>query len=97
MLGQPSRRNTLRAIAVIALVSAAFFAALPWLGCSSWGRLNGTLAGYLDMMSLCTFGFGIPNPQAYGLPGFTGPYWGNALVGLAYLVGAVYVAFTKKF
>jgi hypothetical protein len=93
------RHNTLRVVAVIGLVSAGFFASLPWLGCAFWGRINGTLTGYADMARLCTFGFpGIPGPQyVYGLPGFTGPYWGNLIVGAAYLVAAVYVAVARRF
>ena len=88
-----SRRHTFRVIAVVGLLSAAFFAALPWLGCSSWGHVNGTLAGYAVMARICTVGLpGVPSQDAYGLPGFTGPYWGNLIVGVAYLVAAVYVA-----
>jgi hypothetical protein len=51
------------------------------------------------MARICTVGFpGVPAPQdAYGLPGFTGPYWGNLIVGVAYLVAAVYVAANKRF
>ena len=71
-----SRGNALRVIAVIGPLSAAFFAALPWLG-GSPSELR-------------------PETQS-GLPGFSGPYWGNLIVGIAYGVAAVYVAVSKRF
>ena len=30
------------------------------------------------------------------IPGFTGPYFGNVILGLVYLVAAVYVTFSKR-
>ena len=89
-----SRRNTLRVIAVTGLLSAAVFITLPWLGCVSYARISPSMFG------VCTFGFSypgaVPGPQAYGLPGFTGPYWGNLAVGIAYVFAAVYVAVSKR-
>jgi hypothetical protein len=38
--------------------------------------------------------FGSPNEA--NIPGFTGPYWGNLILGIVYLIAAVYVAFTKR-
>jgi len=32
----------------------------------------------------------------FDVPGFTGPYWGNLVLGMVYLVAAVYAAFTKR-
>lgn len=96
-----SRRRLLRALAVFGLLSAAVFIALPWLGCSSFGRVNGTLEGYLSFMRICTVGFpgieGTSGPQPYGLPGFRGPYWGNLIVGIVYILGAIYVAVSRRF
>lgn len=81
-------------IGVVALlvVAAAYFAAAPWLGCAIvlpfWAVTEFTLRA-------CTFG-DRALPLSYGLPGFTGPYWGNLLVGVAYLIAAVSAALTKR-
>jgi len=32
----------------------------------------------------------------YGLSGFAGPYWGNLIVGIAYLTAALFVGFAKR-
>jgi len=36
-----------------------------------------------------------PNNEALNIPGFSGPYWGNLILGVAYLIAAVYVTVTK--
>ena len=89
----------LRPIAVFGLVSAAIFIASPWLGCVAYGRLGGTPADYLTFARVCTFGFpseSVLSTAASGIPGFSGPWWGNLSLGLAYLAGAVYVAISKR-
>jgi hypothetical protein len=90
-----SGRRALQAIALFGLLSAAFFAALPWFGCA-WNPVR----NFFDpnFLGFCTFGFPGPQlaPRPIGLPGFGGPYWGNLIVGLAYLVAAVYVAISKR-
>jgi hypothetical protein len=84
---------------VLLLVIAAFFAAGPWLGCVA-PPLSGAPLGTMFntvLLRACTYGgteFSIGGHQ--GVPGFTGPYWGNLLVGVAYLVAAVLVARTKR-
>jgi hypothetical protein len=90
----------LRVAIVLLLVIAAFFAAGPWLGCVApplSGAPLGTLVGVPVLLRACTYGateFSIGVHQ--GFPGFTGPYWGNLVVGIAYLVAAVLVARTKR-
>ncbi len=93
-LRRPERR-LLRVIAIAGLASAAFFAALPWLGCG-WNPVARAID--LTILRICTVGFSSGNPfePSYGLPGFTGPYWGNLIISIVYLVAAVYVAFTKR-
>lgn len=103
MKASTSPRRGLRPGLVVLLVLAGFFIALPWLGCVSNARVLGgaTPDDYFFWPRVCTFGF--PGVQIaptlaapLGLPGFTGPYWGNLIVGSVYLVAAVYVAFTKR-
>ena len=88
------RRGALRGVLVVLLLVAAFFAASPWLGCS-W---NVVKFGFdFTLVRVCTVGFpsvGLPQPS--GLPGFAGPYWGNLVVGIVYVVAAVYAAVTKR-
>ena len=48
------------------------------------------------MLGVCTVGTGVPNAPGFDVPGFTGPYWGNLIAGIVYLVAAFYVAFTKR-
>ena len=88
-------RGALRIGVVALLLVAAFFTALPWLGCS-WNPVRGGLEP--TMSGICTFGFasGPWFPPSYGLPGFTGPYWGNLIVGVVYLIAAVFAAVTKR-
>jgi hypothetical protein len=82
----------LRVAAVVGLASAAFWSALPWLGCAS-NPITHTTSSFL--LRVCTFGD--PDLRAgYGLPGFAGPYWGNLIVGIAYLIAALFVGFTKR-
>ncbi len=95
-------RGLLRVGLVVLLVLAAFFAALPWLGCLA-GHPLGIFAFANDdffMLRVCTSGVagGFPSLgfTPPGLPGFNGPYWGNLAVGIAYLIAAIYVAFTKR-
>lgn len=86
------RRGLLRLALVAALLPAAFFAAAPWLGCvvplPYWTATSFALRG-------CTFG-DLALQVGYGLPGFAGPYWGNLIVGIAYVIAALYAAFTKR-
>jgi hypothetical protein len=88
-------RGALRIGVVALLLLAAFFAALPWLGCG-WNPVKGGLEP--TILGICTFGFasGAPFTAGYGLPGFTGPYWGNLIVGVVYLFAAVFGAATKR-
>lgn len=84
------RRGALRIGIVALLVGGAVFAALPWISCVyGLGRIE------LALLSPCTFG-GFPFPPQRGLPGFSGPFYGNLVVGLAYLAAAIYVARTKR-
>jgi len=46
-------------------------------------------------LRVCTFG-DPALPAGYGLFGFAGPYWGNLIVGIAYLTAALFVGFTKR-
>jgi hypothetical protein len=82
----------MRLVAILGLLSAAFWVWLPWLGCA-WNPVT----RFVDVNGLrvCTLGFGAP-AAAYGLPGFTGPYWGNLIVGIAYIAAAIVVARTKR-
>jgi hypothetical protein len=100
------RRGLLRVGLVVLLVVAAFFAALPWIGCLASHPL-GIFAFANDdffMLRACTVGLpsqtvGRPDvgpPPPPGLPGFNGPYWGNLIVGVLYLGTALYAAFTKR-
>lgn len=47
-------------------------------------------------MRVCTFGIGVVFERSAGIPGFNGPYWGYLIVGIAYVVAALFVAFTKR-
>ncbi|HEY6957915.1 MAG TPA: hypothetical protein VI814_03740 [Candidatus Limnocylindria bacterium] len=93
------RGKTLRVIAVIGLLSAAFFAVLPWLGCMAAARGLGIVPGLRTMLGPCTYlAFRTIPGQDVGIPGFSyPPYWGYLVVGVAYLVAAVYVAVNKRF
>jgi hypothetical protein len=102
------RSGLLRVGLVALLVVAAFFAVLPWLGCLG----THPRGDQLFMARVCTVGFPPPTmgdrglgeglgplalpPAPIDLPGFTGPYWGNLIVGVLYLVAAGYTAFTKR-
>ena len=78
-----------RVAVVMLLVLAAFFASAPWLSCV---LVIPVFRIDLTSLQLCTLGIGgFHLPAGYGLPGFTGPYWGNLIVGIAYLVAAVAV------
>jgi hypothetical protein len=87
------RWDRLRLGVVGLLVVAAFFAAAPWLGCSLvppfW-----IINAYT--MRACTFGDPALLGGGWGLPGFNGPYWGNLIAGVAYLIAAFYLAFVKR-
>lgn len=93
MNASPRPKRHLRSGLVALLVVAAFFVALPWLGCV-WHRVPSVI---IDprFLGFCTFGFPGPLPVS-AFPGFTGPYWGNLIGGVAYLIAASYVAFTKS-
>ena len=83
---------------IAALLLSALFAALPWLGCISSVRAAAFAIPNVSVMwDVCTFGTGFRSPTTgIDLPGFTSPYWGNLIVGIAYVVGALYLAFTKR-
>jgi len=81
---------SVRAAALVGLLSAAFWSVLPWLGCAF-----NPITKSIDVSSLrtCTVGPGFPlPPTGYGLPGFVGPYWGNLLVAVAYVIAAAVLA-----
>jgi len=73
---------------VILLLVGGYFAAAPWLGCvialPFWHVTEFALRG-------CTFG-DLALRRGYGLPGFDGPYWGNLVVGILYVLAAILVA-----
>jgi len=77
---------------VVLLLVGAYFAAAPWLGCAIalpfWSVSAFTLRA-------CTFGDVFLRPS-YGVPGFTGPFWGNLVVGIVYLVVAILVARRRR-
>lgn len=87
------KRGLLRLGVVALLLLAAFFTALPWLGCGS-----NPVTHIIDssLLRICTFGTGVQFEASFGLPGFTGPYWGNLVVGVVYLIAAIFAAFTKR-
>ncbi len=86
-----SRRGPLRVGVVALLLVASFLTALPWLGCGwSIHAIDWSLLG------TCTFGAGVQFRPSSGLPGFTGPYWGNLMVGAGYLIAAIFAAATKR-
>jgi hypothetical protein len=35
-------------------------------------------------------------PNEADIPGFTGPFWGNLILGIVYLLAAVYVTFRRR-
>ena len=86
-------RDPLRLGVVALLLLSAFFAAAPWLGCALappfW---------IIDAFVLraCTFGDPALRGGGWGLPGFNGPYWGNLIAGIAYVLVALYIASTKR-
>lgn len=73
---------------VILLLIGGYFAAAPWLGCviapPLWHVTEFALRA-------CTFG-DLALRRGYGLPGFDGPYWGNLIVGILYVLAAIMVA-----
>ena len=75
------------------LLLAAFLTALPWLGCG-WNPIKHVIEPFL--LNICTFGTGAQFQVSYGLPGFTGPYWGNLIVGVLYLIAAIFAASTRR-
>jgi len=94
-----SRGGRLRLGLVILLLVGAFFVALPWLGCMMSVRPGLYAFPNLSVMwGPCTYlSFPLrPNNEAINVPGFAGPYWGNLILGVAYLIAAVYVAVTKR-
>jgi hypothetical protein len=48
-----------------------------------------------DVAATCTFGGRIAF-NGDGVPGFAGPYWGNLLVGLVYLIAAIWLALWRR-
>lgn len=87
------RPRPLRLVLVALLVVAALLNALPWLGC---GQVLGDI-NFSILFGACTFGdTGAQFRPGLGLPGFTGPYWGNLLMGAVYLASALFVGLTKR-
>jgi hypothetical protein len=94
-----SRGGLLRVGLVILLLVGAFFVALPWFGCLMSSRPGLYAFPNLSVMwgPCTTVAFSIrPNNEALNIPGFSGPYWGNLILGVAYLIAAVYVAVTRR-
>jgi len=92
--GSRGSLRLLRVGLVVLLLVGAFFVALPWLGCVMSAR-----PGLDAPWGFCTISmlpFVPPNPNEGNIPGFTGPYWGNVVLGIVYLSAAVYVAFGKR-
>lgn len=90
----PSRGGPFRVGLVVLLLVGAFFVALPWLGCLTRVRPDLILGVTLGV---CTTGVpNLPTELRTSIPGFTGPYFGNLILGVVYLVAAVYVAFRKR-
>jgi hypothetical protein len=75
------------------LLLASFLIALPWLGCG-WNPVTHVLDW--SLLGICTFGAGVQFQPRSGLPGFTGPYWGNLIVGVGYFVAAILATVTKR-
>ncbi len=92
------RRGLLRLGVVALLLLAAFFAALPWLGCVTSGDrlLIDPPPDIRTMLRPCTFGSDIIFGPPRGTPGFGGPYWGNVIVGIVYVTAALFATFTKR-
>ena len=86
-------RGLLRFGVVTLLLLAALFTALPWLGCG-WNPVR----HFFDpsQLNICTFGAGVKFQASNGLPGFAGPYWGNLIVGVLYLLAAIFAASTRR-
>ena len=93
-LRMPPRRDLFRVGLVVLLLVGAFFVALPWLGCLMRVRPDMILGVTLGVCTTTIW----PTLPAGGIniPGFTGPYFGNLILGLVYLVAAVYVTFSKR-
>jgi hypothetical protein len=94
-----SRGGLLRAGLVVLLLVGAFFVALPWLGCMMSVRPGLYAFPNLSVMwgPCTTVAFPLRNSnEALSIPGFSGPYWGNLILGLAYVIAAVYVAVTRR-
>lgn len=74
----------LRVVLVVLLVSAAYWAALPWIDCARAALPFG------PGVPLCTFGA----PELGSAP--TWGFWPNILFGVAYLIAAVLVAARRR-
>ena len=95
--------RAMRVVLIVLLVVGAYLAAAPWLGCIHLvyfipgHGLFSTLSPQL--IGLCTFGintFPFPVTPGQGIPGFSGPYWGNLFLGILYLVAAVFVTRRRR-
>ena len=84
---------TARLAVVLLLVAGAFFAAGPWLSCAAVPMFVARRV-IPDVAATCTFGQFASS--GYGLPGFAGPYWGDLLVGLVYLIAAIWLALWRR-
>jgi hypothetical protein len=90
----PPQRGLLRIGLVVLLVVGALFDALPWLGCLT--RVRPDLILSLPF-GVCTATIWPKLPtDGISIPGFTGPYFGNLILGIVYLVVAVYVTFRMR-
>lgn len=75
-------------LGVVVLLGCCYFAAAPWLGCAVALPFWQVTAFALRA---CTLGDAALR-SGYGVPGFTGPFWGNLVVGILYVVAAIFVA-----
>jgi hypothetical protein len=84
-----------RVAVILLLVVAAFFVASPWLQCALVPMFVARRF-IADAARVCTFGDPVTFPAGYGLPGFAGPYWGYLLVGLIYVMAALWIGGRKR-
>ena len=83
-------RGALRIVIAVLLLTAAYWAAQPWLACVTPPR--SFLPAIGPGLGVCTMGIGAPS---VGAPGYAG-YLINLLFGILYLASAIFVAFTKR-
>jgi hypothetical protein len=84
-----SGRRGLRIAVVLLLLSAAYWAALPWLTCAT--PPHALLPSLGPLLGVCTVGVG----SSGGASAFGG-YGVNLAFGIFYLASAAFVAVTKR-